>query len=117
MLTVRGGPVPEEREISDVSGWAGSQPVLVGNGASRQRQYDCLGLFAEVVSVYVQVGGPLDDRTWTLLRRLADQITDDDPARVKDSNGIWEMRTAKPLVDGDIGRWLLLDRALWIARG
>ena len=117
MLTVRGGPVPDEREISDVSGWAGSLPVRVGNGASQQRQYDSLGLFAEAVSVYVQVGGPLDDQTWTLLRRLADQITDDDPAQVKDSNGIWEMRAAKPLVDGDIGRWLLLDRALWIARG
>jgi hypothetical protein len=27
------------------------------------------------------------------------------------------VREAQPLVDGDIGRWLLLDRALWIARG
>lgn len=117
MRTVRGGAVPEEREIDGVAGWAGSRPIRVGNGANAQRQYDSLGLFAEAVSVYVQVGGELDDRTWALVRRLAEQITDDDPGQVKDSNGIWEMRTAQPLVDGDIGRWLLLDRALWIARG
>ncbi len=114
---VRGGPVPAERDVSGVRGWASSRPVRVGNGASGQRQYDSLGLFAEAVSVYVQVGGSLDDRTWALVRRLADEITDDHPERVQDSNGIWEMRTAQPLVDGDIGRWLLLDRAMWIARG
>lgn len=117
VLSVRGGPVPDEREVDGVRGWAGSQPVRVGNGASGQRQYDSLGLLAEAVSVFVQVGGELDDRTWSLVRRLADQIAADDPGEVRDSNGIWEMRQEKPLVDGDIGRWLLLDRALWIARG
>ena len=114
---IRGDAVPTEREISGVQGWAGSRPVRVGNGASGQLQYDSLGLFAEAVSVHVQVGGPLDARTWTLVRRLADQVAGDDPGSAKDSNGIWEIRQPRLLVDGDIGRWLLLDRALWIARG
>jgi len=117
MLDVHGGDVPPERDVDGVAGWAGSRPVRVGNGASGQRQYDSLGLLAEAVSVYVQVGGRLEDATWSLVRRLADQVAADDPEQVKDSNGIWEMRTRQPLVDGDIGRWLLLDRALWIARG
>lgn len=116
MLDVRGGEVPAEREVDGVAGWAGSRPVRVGNGASGQRQYDSLGLLAEAVSVFVQVGGRLDDDTWALVRRLADEAAAD-ADRVRDSNGIWEMRVAQPLVDGDIGRWLLLDRALWIARG
>ena len=117
MLTVRGDPVPDERDVDGVSGWAGSTPVRVGNAAGGQRQYDSLGLFAEAVSVHVQVGGRLDATTWALVRRLADQITAEDPGEVRPSNGIWEMREAQPLVDGDIGRWLVLDRALWIARG
>jgi hypothetical protein len=117
MLDVRGGRVPEEREVPGVAGWAGSLPVRIGNGAREQRQYDSLGLLAEAVSVYLQVGGALDGRTWRLLRRLADQVARDDPHEVKDSHGIWEMRRAQPLIDGDVGRWLLLDRALWIARG
>jgi hypothetical protein len=117
MLDVRGDEVPDERDVDGVDGWAASRPVRVGNGASGQRQYDSLGLFAEAVSVYVQVGGRLDDQTWSLIRRLADQIAADGPDQIRDSNGIWEMRRAQPLVNGDIGRWLLLDRALWIARG
>jgi len=116
VLDVRGGDVPDERDVEGVTGWAGSEPVRVGNGAKDQRQYDSLGLLAEAVFVYLQVGGSLDDRTWQLVRRLADQIAED-PHLVADSNGIWEVRHAQPLVDGDIGRWLLLDRALWIARG
>jgi len=117
VLDVRGNDVPDEREVEGVSGWAGSRPVRVGNGAGGQRQYDSLGLFAEAVSVYVQVGGELDDRTWDLVRGLADQVAADDPAHAKKGNGIWEIRKEQPLVSGDIGRWLLLDRALWIARG
>lgn len=117
MLTVRGERVPDEREVEGVSGWAGSLPIRIGNGASGQRQYDSLGLFAEAVSVFVQVGGRLDTRTWDLVRRLADEVAGSCPEQAQDSNGIWEMRKAQPLVDGDIGRWLLLDRALWIARG
>ena len=114
---VRGESVPGEREVADVAGWAGSRPVRVGNGARDQTQYDAVGLLVEAVSVHVQVGGALDDRTWALVRRLAEQVAADDPEHVKDSNGIWELRTQQPLVDGDLGRWLVLDRALWIARG
>jgi hypothetical protein len=48
---------------------------------------------------------------------LADQVAADDPDQPMKSNGIWERRTASLLVDGDIGRWLVLDRAIWITRG
>ncbi len=117
MLDVRGEAVPEESEVDGVSGWAASRPVRVGNGAKDQRQYDAVGLLIEAVSVYVQVGGPLDDRTWALVTDLAEQISSDEPEQPKSSHGIWEMRDPQLLVDGDIGRWLALDRALWIARG
>ena len=117
MLDVRGRDVPDEREVDGVRGWAGSTPVRVGNGASDQLQYDSVGLFAEAVSVLVQVGGRLDRHTWGLLLRLADSVAADRPDEAVDSNGIWEVRERQPLVDGDIGRWLVLDRALWIARG
>ncbi|MDP8953924.1 MAG: glycoside hydrolase family 15 protein [Actinomycetota bacterium] len=114
MRDIRGGPVPEEREVEGVSGWAGSSPVLVGNAAGNQVQLDALGLLLEAVSVYLQTGGSLDDETWRLVARVADQAAEsDDPT----SNGIWEFRRARPLVSADIGRWIALDRAVWIARG
>ncbi len=116
VLDVRGRPVPAEREVAGASGWGASVPIRVGNGASGQRQYDSPGLLMEAVSVYLQVGGRLDDATWRLVKRVADE-TATQPDRALDSNGIWELRERAPLVDGDIGRWLVLDRALWIARG
>jgi hypothetical protein len=116
VLDVRGRAVPQEQTVDGVRGWAGSRPVRTGNAAGGQRQYDALGLLVEAVSVHVQVGGELDARTWALVRRLADDVARD-PERVEPSNGIWELRDRRPLVDGDLGRWLVLDRALWMARG
>ncbi len=117
VLDVRGEPVPAPHEVPGVRGWAGSVPVRVGNVARDQRQYDAVGLLAEAVSVYVQAGGTLDRATWRLVSGLADQVAAGEPERVQDSNGIWELPGRRQLVDGDIGRWLVLDRALWVARG
>lgn len=114
MTDVRGQTVPEEREVPGVAGWAGSTPVRVGNGAADQIQFDALGLLLEAVSVYLQTGGSLAAPLWRLVKETADRISQDDRRL---SNGIWELRSARPLVDADIGRWLALDRAVWIARG
>jgi len=114
LVTLRGGPVPPERELDGVSGWAGSRPVRVGNGAAGQIQYDALGLVLEAVSVYLQTGGGLEEDTWRLVRAIADEVATE-PARP--SSGIWELRDERSLTSGDIGRWLALDRVIWIARG
>ncbi len=111
---IDGHDVPDERVVAGVTGWAGSRPVRVGNAAAGQVQFDVLGLVVEAVSVYVQTGGRLDDGTWDLVRRIADYVVDV-PEDV--SNGIWELRHPARLVSGDVGRWLALDRAIWIARG
>ncbi len=114
LVTIRGAQVPAEHELEGVAGWAASRPVRVGNGAADQLQYDALGLVVEAVSVYVQTGGRLDEETWHLVRTIADQVAKE-PARP--SSGIWELRDERMLTSGDIGRWLALDRAIWIARG
>jgi len=111
---VRGGPVPDEREVDGVGGWAGSRPVRVGNGAGDQVQYDALGLMVEGISVYLQTGGSLDSDTWKLVCAAADMAATDDR---QTTSGIWELREPQMLVSADIGRWLALDRAIWIARG
>lgn len=114
VLTVRGTPVPGEREVSGVAGWAGSRPVRVGNAAADQVQYDALGMVAEAVSVYLQTGGSLDHSTWKTVQAIAEHAASE-PRRT--SSGIWELRDERDLVSADIGRWLALDRAIWIARG
>jgi Glycosyl hydrolases family 15/Domain of unknown function (DUF5911) len=112
--TVRGEPVPPEREVPGVAGWRGSRPVRVGNAAADQVQYDVLGTVVEAVSVHVQQGGPLTDEVWDLVRTVADRAAE---PRDAESSGLWELRRPRDLVSADIGRWLALDRAVWIARG
>lgn len=114
MTDLRGEQVPPEREVPGVAGWDGSLPVRVGNGAAKQRQYDALGLLVEAVSVSLQCGGDLDDDVWELVRSVADALSDDGLDR--STSGIWELREPRDLVSADIGVWLALDRALWIAR-
>jgi hypothetical protein len=114
VVTIRGERTPDEREVDGIAGWAGSTPVRVGNAAVDQVQYDALGMVAEAVSVYVQTGGSLDDATWTTVKAIADHMV---IAPRQASSGIWELRRPRDLVSADIGRWLALDRAIWIARG
>jgi hypothetical protein len=114
MTDVRGQEVPAEREVQGVAGWAGSLPVRVGNGAKDQLQYDALGLLVEAVSVYLQQGGRLPDPVWDLVRGTADHLSAAGLDRA--TSGIWELREPRDLVSADIGIWLALDRALWIAR-
>lgn len=114
MTDVRGQEVPAEREVPGVAGWGGSLPVRVGNGARDQKQYDALGLLVEAVSVHLQQGGRLRDEVWDLVRTVADELSDDGLDRR--TSGIWELREPRDLVSADIGIWLALDRALWIAR-
>ena len=115
MTDVRGERVPVEREVAEVAGWGGSLPVRVGNDARDQTQYDALGLLVEAVSVHVQTGGRLSAPVWDLVRNIADDLSDDDLDRK--TSGIWELREPKDLISADIGIWLALDRAIWIARG
>ncbi|PZS36819.1 MAG: hypothetical protein DLM58_00830 [Pseudonocardiales bacterium] len=111
---IRGGPVPVEREVSGVAGWAGSLPVRVGNNAAGQVQYDALGFLLEGLSVHVQTGGRLEDDMWALACRTADEMA---VAPLVPTAGTWELRVPRLLVCADIGRWIALDRAIWIARG
>ena len=115
MTDIRGKDVPAEREVPGIAGWAGSTPVRVGNQAASQVQYDALGLLVEAVSVHVQAGGALSHEVWELVGAIADDLADGDLA--DKTSGIWELREPQRLVSADIGIWLALDRALWIARG
>jgi hypothetical protein len=116
LVDIRGRPVPAEREVPGVAGWAGSRPVRVGNAARDQVQYDTLGLLVEAVSVHVRAGSRLDRPTWRLVRDVADLVAGSDPDEPQPSNGIWEFREPGLLVDADIGRWLALDRAIRLGR-
>jgi hypothetical protein len=114
VFTVDGGQVPDEREMLGAAGRGGSRPVRVGNAAKEQRQNDALGFVVEAISVHLQEGGALDPELWRMVCDIADRLCEPDE---EETNGIWELRTPARLLSADIGRWMALDRAIWIARG
>ena len=64
--------------------------------------------------MHLQTGASLDDDTWRLVRVAADRAAS---AGRAPTSGIWELREPRDLISADIGRWICLDRAVWIARG
>jgi len=50
---------------------------------------------------------------WRLATSIADRICDADD---EPTNGIWEQRRRQQMISADIGRWIALDRAIWLAR-
>ena len=109
LFRVDGGPVPVEREIAGVQGWAGSLPVRVGNAATLQVQYDGPGFVNEAIDIHVQHGGELTPDLWSIVTTIADRSAEPDHVA---TSGIWELRRPDHLVVADTGRWMALDHAV-----
>lgn len=113
MYAVDGTPVPAERELDTLSGYRGSRPVRVGNGARDQRQLDTAGAVVDAAHLYERFGGSLSLRTWRKLRRIIEMTHDN--WREPD-HGIWEMRSGvRQNVHSKALCWLALDRGAGIA--
>ena len=110
-----------ERELPHLSGWRGSAPVRVGNGAWRQRQLDVYGELLSAVHrlsdrIFDPVGraGPeLAGSTRQFLVTVADTAA----ARWHDKDqGIWEIRgEPRHFVYSKLMCWVALERATRLA--
>jgi GH15 family glucan-1,4-alpha-glucosidase len=105
-----------ERELTGLSGYRGSRPVRIGNGARDQVQLDVYGAVLEAIWVYAKAVGRLDGDTGKEVARIADYVAkhwrDND-------NGIWEVRDERADYIQSKGLcWVALDRACALgARG
>jgi GH15 family glucan-1,4-alpha-glucosidase len=107
-----GGIGPAEREI-DLSGYRGSRPVRVGNGAVEQTQLDIYGALFETAWLYSEGHHALDLDTGAVLARIADHVCD--VWRQPDS-GIWEVRNGPfHFTHSKVMCWVALDRAVRLA--
>jgi len=107
------GPDAPEREISTLSGYRGSRPVRVGNGAIDQLQLDIYGDLFETAWLYAGGEHSLDRDTGIVLARVADLVCD--LWRSPDC-GIWEVRSApQHFTHSKAMCWVALDRAIRLA--
>jgi GH15 family glucan-1,4-alpha-glucosidase len=107
------GGVGIDEHSLPLSGYRGSRPVRVGNGALEQTQHDIYGDLLETAWLYSERHRALDGDTGEVLGRMADRVCD--IWRHPDS-GIWEVRNGPfHFTHSKVMCWVALDRAIRLA--
>lgn len=103
-----------EHDCQQLSGFAGSRPVRIGNDAWRQRQLDVPGeVIAAVWRLHDQLGETLADEVREMVVGLAHQVAS--TWRLPD-RGMWETRDSeRHYVTSKVLCWVALDKAVRLA--
>ena len=104
-----------EHTLDHLSGYRGSRPVRIGNGAWDQHQNDVWGMLLDAVDTHMRQGAAeITHETWDGLASLVDQaITRQD----EPDQGIWEIRGEPQLFTGSkVLCWVAAERGADLAR-
>src|ERR1700733_8654645 len=113
MVGIGGGRDLSERELPHLTGWRGSRPVRVGNGAWLQRQLDVYGELLDAARRLVDQLGQLDPGTKRFLAWAADTAASPRPEK---DQGIWEIRgEPRDFLYSKLMCWVAVDRAIAMA--
>ena len=99
-----------EWEVDWLAGYAGSQPVRVGNAAFRQLQLDVFGEVMDALHLARERGHAENEDSWALQRGMLKRLEDiwDRPDR-----GIWEVRGPdRYFTHSRVMVWVAFDRAV-----
>ncbi len=113
MYSIDGRTDLPERELRHLSGYMGSQPVRVGNGAASQLQLDIYGELMDSVYLYDDWYQPISSHHWDAITTRAEWLCDnwDQP-----DEGIWETRGGpKKFVYSQLMCWVAMERAIRLA--
>src|SRR6516164_8703052 len=116
MYGIRGERDLAERELPHLSGYAGSRPVRIGNGAANQKQLDVFGEVLDCIHLFRRQGGferygeKLEGPLWSMLCMLIEHVCEhwQEP-----DSGIWEVRgEMRHFVYSKVMCWVALDRGI-----
>jgi len=114
MYGVTGQADLEEQVLEHLSGYRGSRPVRVGNGAYNQRQHDVWGAVIYSVYLHTKNRDHLDDRIWPILKYQVESALAHwrEPDR-----GIWEVRgEPQHFTSSKMMCWVAAERGARLAR-
>ena len=113
LYSVAGAELGPEGEIAELSGYAGSRPVRVGNGAAGQLQLDVFGPVVQLVHELLVAGAPITFEHWQLVEQMAQAV---EKRWREPDHGIWEIRgPTRHHVHSKTMCWVTIDRAQKIA--
>jgi GH15 family glucan-1,4-alpha-glucosidase len=99
-----------ERILPWLSGYEGSAPVRVGNGAAGQLQLDVFGEVADALHTARSGGLPVDDAAWALESALTEHL---EAIWMQPDEGIWEVRGGRQcFTHSKVMAWVAFDRAV-----
>ena len=113
LYTVNGQRLPSEATIEELSGYAGSRPVRIGNAADHQVQLDVFGPVLALIHQLGEIDAPLSAKHWRLVEDLVAAV---DQRWMEPDQGIWEVRSApRHHTNSKVMCWVTVDRAMGIA--
>jgi GH15 family glucan-1,4-alpha-glucosidase len=99
-----------ELELPWLSGYEGSRPVRIGNGAANQFQLDVYGEIVDALHTSRMSGMPPSDEAWALVTRLYGWL---ESAWRRPDEGIWEVRgPRRHFTHSKVMAWVAFDRAV-----
>jgi GH15 family glucan-1,4-alpha-glucosidase len=113
MYRVDGSSDLKEEALEHWSGYRGSRPVRIGNGASDQLQLDIYGEALDSIFFADRRGLPVGHRGWIAIYELLDRLAGhwDQP-----EEGIWETRGGcQDFTYGRLMCWVAFDRGIRMA--
>lgn len=110
MYSVGGETDLTEHELDHLSGYRGSSPVRIGNGAHTQKQLDVWAELLDAAHTYRRFGGAISETLWNYMASVVNQVLFH--WREPDS-GIWEVRSEpRRMTYSNVMSWVALDRAI-----
>ncbi len=99
-----------EYEIPWLAGFAGSQPVRIGNAAHGQLQLDVYGEVSDAMLQARRLGIAPDDWAWSLETKMLESLG---RQWVEPDHGIWEVRGPKrSFTHSKVMAWVAFDRSI-----
>jgi GH15 family glucan-1,4-alpha-glucosidase len=102
-----------ETSRDELSGYRGSRPVRIGNGAYNQRQNDVYGAVLDSILLHTRRSARLPRRMWPLVTSQAERAWE---VWREPDQGIWEARGApQHYVSSKLMCWVAMDRTAQLA--
>lgn len=110
MYRLDSGTELHESELLNLSGYANSTPVRIGNDAWHQSQLDIYGELMDAVYLANKYGEAISYRGWQHVSKMIDYVCDN---WNQADAGIWEMRgEPQHFLHSRLMCWVALDRAV-----
>ncbi|MCL3819774.1 glycoside hydrolase family 15 protein [Aeromicrobium wangtongii] len=114
LYDIDGNTPREEVELGHLSGYAGSQPVRVGNAAVEQLQLDIYGELVDSVYLFNKYGAGISSDAWTDVTRIVEWVAQN---WEREDAGMWEGRAElRKHTTSRLMCWVAIERAIRIAR-